>query len=50
LPQAEVRLFDTGHFALETHCEEIATAINDFLTPELLTAPPIGNEIKSDRV
>jgi pimeloyl-ACP methyl ester carboxylesterase len=50
LPRAEVRLFDTGHFALETHCEEIATAINDFLTPELLTAPPIGNGKKSDRV
>jgi pimeloyl-ACP methyl ester carboxylesterase len=28
---AEVRFFDTGHFALETHCEEIAAAIRDFL-------------------
>ena len=31
LPEAEVRLFDTGHFALETHCAEIATAIRGFL-------------------
>ena len=27
---ADVRLFDTGHFALETHAEEIAAAIRDF--------------------
>ena len=27
LPDAEVRFLDTGHFALETHAEEIATAI-----------------------
>jgi pimeloyl-ACP methyl ester carboxylesterase len=31
IPHADVRFFDTGHFALETHCEEIATAIRDFL-------------------
>lgn len=30
LPDAEVRFFDTGHFALETHCAEIAAAILDF--------------------
>jgi len=30
-PNAEVRFFDTGHFALETHAKEIATAIRDFL-------------------
>jgi len=29
---AVVRFFDTGHFALETHCEEIAAAIRDFLS------------------
>ena len=29
---AEVRFYDTGHFALETHAEEIATAIGDFLS------------------
>jgi pimeloyl-ACP methyl ester carboxylesterase len=28
---AKVMFFDTGHFALETHCEEIAAAIRDFL-------------------
>ncbi|RAR58338.1 pimeloyl-ACP methyl ester carboxylesterase [Paraburkholderia unamae] len=31
LPDAVVRLFDTGHFALETHASEIADAIRDFL-------------------
>ena len=31
IPDAEVRFFDTGHFALETHAEEIAAAIRDFL-------------------
>ena len=32
IPDADVRFFDTGHFALETNCEEIAAAIRDFLT------------------
>lgn len=31
LPQADIRLLDTGHFALETHADEIATAIRDVL-------------------
>ena len=31
IPGAVVRLFDTGHFALETHAAEIADAIRDFL-------------------
>jgi pimeloyl-ACP methyl ester carboxylesterase len=31
LPRADIRFFDTGHFALETHCEEIASAIGAFL-------------------
>ena len=31
IPEAEVRFFDTGHFALETHCSEIAAAIRTFL-------------------
>jgi len=30
-PNAVVRFFDTGHFALETHADEIATAIREFL-------------------
>ncbi|CAE6837524.1 alpha/beta fold hydrolase [Paraburkholderia nemoris] len=31
IPNAEVRFFDTGHFALETHAAEIAAAISGFL-------------------
>ena len=31
VPGADVRLIDTGHFALETHSREIATAIREFL-------------------
>jgi len=30
-PNAEVRFYDTGHFALETHHAEIASAIQEFL-------------------
>jgi pimeloyl-ACP methyl ester carboxylesterase len=33
IPDAVVRFFDTGHFALETHASEIAAAIRDFLAP-----------------
>ena len=33
VPGAVIRFFDTGHFALETHAEEIAAAIRDFLAP-----------------
>ena len=31
LPKAEIHLLDTGHFALETHAGDIATAIRAFL-------------------
>jgi pimeloyl-ACP methyl ester carboxylesterase len=31
IPDAMVHFFDTGHFALETHAQEIAAAIRDFL-------------------
>lgn len=31
LPKAEVHLLDTGHFALETHADEIAELMRDFL-------------------
>jgi pimeloyl-ACP methyl ester carboxylesterase len=34
-PNAEVHFFDTGHFALETHAQEIANAIRDFLGRKL---------------
>lgn len=30
IPNAEIRFFDTGHFALETHAVEIAAVIRDF--------------------
>jgi pimeloyl-ACP methyl ester carboxylesterase len=35
IPQATVRFFDTGHFALETHSGEIAAAIREFLARAL---------------
>ena len=31
VPNAQIQFFDTGHFALETHCTEIGTAILKFL-------------------
>ena len=34
-PAAEVHFHDTGHFALETHASEIASAIRDFLGRKL---------------
>jgi pimeloyl-ACP methyl ester carboxylesterase len=34
-PKAEVHFYDTGHFALETHHQEIAGAIRDFLGRKL---------------
>jgi pimeloyl-ACP methyl ester carboxylesterase len=33
IPEADIRFLLTGHFALETHVEEIANAIIDFLGP-----------------
>ena len=33
IPGADIRFLPTGHFALETHAEEIANAIVDFLGP-----------------
>lgn len=32
IPDAQILFFDTGHFALETHAAEIATAIRGFLS------------------
>jgi pimeloyl-ACP methyl ester carboxylesterase len=34
---AEVHFYDTGHFALETHHREIAEAIRDFLSRQLVS-------------
>jgi pimeloyl-ACP methyl ester carboxylesterase len=36
-PNAEVHLFDTGHFALETHAREIGAIIIEFLTKRVGT-------------
>ncbi len=38
-PAAEIRFYDTGHFALETHATEIAAAIREFLKPHTACAP-----------
>ncbi len=32
IPNAEVRFFETGHFALETHAQNIASTIREFLS------------------
>jgi pimeloyl-ACP methyl ester carboxylesterase len=32
LPSADVRLLETGHFALETHATEVASAVREFLS------------------
>jgi pimeloyl-ACP methyl ester carboxylesterase len=32
IPDADIRFFETGHFALETHAKEIAAAIAEFLS------------------
>jgi pimeloyl-ACP methyl ester carboxylesterase len=34
-PEAEVHFYPTGHFALETHCQEITATIRDFLDRNL---------------
>jgi pimeloyl-ACP methyl ester carboxylesterase len=38
-PDAEIHFYETGHFALETHAREIASAIRDFLGRYLSTSP-----------
>jgi pimeloyl-ACP methyl ester carboxylesterase len=43
IPGAVVRFFDTGHFALETHVEEIASAIRDFLVPPRSATRRLGS-------
>jgi len=35
-PDAEIHFYDTGHFALETHVGEIASAIREFLARKLM--------------
>ena len=41
LPNAEIHLLDTGHFALETHAQEIAELMHAFLGSILLTSPKL---------
>jgi pimeloyl-ACP methyl ester carboxylesterase len=36
IPSARVQFLDTGHFALETHVEEIAAAMREFLAKNLV--------------
>jgi len=36
IPDAMVRFFDTGHFALETHAGEIAATIREFLARSIM--------------
>ncbi|MFD2436741.1 alpha/beta fold hydrolase [Modicisalibacter luteus] len=31
IPEADIRFYDTGHFALETHSNEIVPVIRQFL-------------------
>lgn len=42
IPNAEVRFYDTGHFALETHHAEIAVAIHDFLARTVTSVQSIA--------
>jgi pimeloyl-ACP methyl ester carboxylesterase len=39
IPHADVQFLDTGHFALETHVIEIASAIKDFLAANGIRRP-----------
>ncbi|POU73914.1 hydrolase [Leclercia sp. LSNIH6] len=44
LPDAEIRFYDTGHFALETHAREIGSDIRDFLDRHIRqTSLPMGD-------
>ena len=42
VPNAEVRLIDAGHFALEAHAPEIAALISDFLARRLQPAAALA--------
>jgi pimeloyl-ACP methyl ester carboxylesterase len=42
-PNAEVHFYDTGHFALETHVDEIAYTMRSFLARQFLGRPATGN-------
>src|SRR5262249_32318107 len=40
IPDATVQFLDTGHFALETHLEEIASAMRAFLARQVSMTRP----------
>jgi pimeloyl-ACP methyl ester carboxylesterase len=44
IPNADVRFFDTGHFALETHAAEIAAAIREFGIGSIGSAEPVSGD------
>jgi pimeloyl-ACP methyl ester carboxylesterase len=44
IPNADVRFFDTGHFALETHAAEIAAAIREFRIGSIGSAEPVSGD------
>jgi pimeloyl-ACP methyl ester carboxylesterase len=46
ITNATVTFFDTGHFALETHSDDIASAIGNFLAGIDLRAPRHGESIR----
>ena len=41
-PEAEIRLFDTGHFALETHAAEIGATMREFFDRRVPRPPAQG--------
>src|SRR5262249_22965188 len=52
LPHAPVQFLDTGHFAIETHAVDIATAMKDFLAAHGIGRPrpePIGQHEEANR-
>ena len=42
MPGAQIRFYDTGHFALETHMIEIAAGLRSFLLEVALDEVVIG--------
>jgi pimeloyl-ACP methyl ester carboxylesterase len=44
IPNADVRFFDTGHFALETHAAEIAAAIREFRVGSIGSAESVSGD------
>ena len=49
IPDAVVRFFDTGHFALETHAAEIAAAMREFLALHIWDQETSHVDISRDR-